>query len=227
MPMLLNGNSLKILAAIFMTIDHIGVLLLPQVPILRIIGRLALPIFAFMIAEGCRYTRSKKKYFGTIFGLGLVCQIVYYFFDGSMYLSILITFSLSILTIYALQNLKEKNTTASGVLFLCTVLAVWLLNLVFTIDYGFWGCMLPVFPAALQGTEYDQLPIRIGMLGVGLIFLSLAIGGIQIWSLLAIPLLLCYNGKRGSWNLKYFFYIFYPVHLVVLEGIAMLMYYLR
>lgn len=223
MPMILTGNMLKILAAIFMTIDHIGVLLFPQTAILRILGRLALPIFAFMIAEGCKYTRNKKKYFATVFALALVCQIVYFIADGSMYLSILFTFSLSILTIYAMQYLKEKNTTLSCLVFLAAVSTVWLLNLVFTIDYGFWGCMLPVFAAVFQNTKYDRLPIHVGMLGVGLIFLSLAIGGIQFYSPLSLPLLLCYSGKRGKGNLKYFFYIFYPVHLAVLQCIAWLL----
>ena len=227
MPTVLSGNALKILAAIFMTIDHIGVILFPQSAILRILGRLALPIFAFMIAEGCKYTRNRRKYFGMVFGLGAVCQVVYYLFDGSMYLSILITFSLSILTIYALQYLKEKNTTFSGVIFLCTVFAVWLLNLIFTIDYGFWGCMLPVFAALPHGTKYDRNPVSITLLGLGLLPLALSVGGIQIFSLLALPLLYCYSGKRGTWNLKYFFYIFYPVHLAVLQGIAELIYLLR
>ena len=222
MPISLTGNMLKILAAIFMTIDHIGVLLFPRVLLLRILGRLAMPIFAFMIAEGCKYTRNKKKYFGTIFALALFCQIVYFIADGSLYLSILFTFSLSILTIYAMQNLKAKNDTLSCLLFLGTVCAVFVLNLVFTIDYGFWGCMLPVFAAIPQGTKYDRHPIPIGMLGVGLVFMSIAIGDIQGWSLLAIPLLLCYNGKRGKGNLKYFFYIFYPLHLALLQGIAWL-----
>lgn len=227
MPTVLSGNALKILAAIFMTIDHIGVILFPQSAILRILGRLALPIFAFMIAEGCKYTRNRRKYFGMVFGLGAVCQVVYYLFDGSMYLSILITFSLSILTIYALQYLKEKNTTFSSVIFLCTVFAVWLLNLIFTIDYGYWGCMLPVFAALPHGTKYDRNPVSIALLGLGLLPLALSVGGIQIFSLLALPLLYCYSGKRGTWNLKYFFYIFYPVHLAVLQGIAELIYLLR
>ena len=227
MPALLSGNTLKILAAVFMTIDHIGVILFPQVTILRIIGRLALPIFAFMIAEGCKYTRNRKKYFGMVFGLGVICQIVYFLFDGSMYLSILITFSLSILTIYAMQDLRKKNNTFSGVVFLCTVFAVWLLNLFFEIDYGFWGCMLPVFAALTHGTRYDSIPVNVTLLGLGLLALSLDLGGIQIFSLLTLPLLYGYSGKRGTGNLKYFFYIFYPVHLAVLQGIAELIYLLN
>ena len=227
MPKFLSGNALKILAAIFMTIDHIGVMLFPRVEILRIIGRLALPIYAFMIAEGCKYTRNKKKYFGMVFGLGAVCQIVYYLFDGSLYFSILITFSLSILMIYALQYWKQKKTALSGLVFAAAVIATYLLNQRLTIDYGFWGCMLPVFAALPHGTDQDRLGMNTTMLGVGLIFLGLSTDAIQCLALLALPLLYAYNGKRGKLNLKYFFYIFYPTHLVLLEGIAMLMHYLK
>ena len=198
MPKFLSGNALKILAAIFMTIDHLGVILFPRVLILRIIGRLALPIFAFMIAEGCKYTRNKKKYFGMVFGLGSVCQIVYYLFDGSLYFSILITFSLSILMIYALQDWKQKKTALSGLVFAASVIAVYLLNQWLTIDYGFWGCMLPVFAALLHGTTRDSLPMNITMLGVGLIFLGISTDLIQCLALLALPLLYAYNGRRGQ-----------------------------
>ena len=226
-PKFLTGNALKILAALFMTIDHIGVMLFPRVLVLRIIGRLALPIFAFMIAEGCKYTRNKKKYFGMVFGLGAVCQIVYYLFDGSLYFSILITFSLSILMIYALQNWKEKKTIPAGLVFLSSVIATYFLNQWLTIDYGFWGCMLPVFAALAHGTAWDDIPMNTTMLGVGLVILGISTDLVQCLALMALPLLYAYNGRRGQRNLKYFFYIFYPTHLVVLEGIAMLMQYLR
>ena len=59
----LTNNQLKIIAMISMLIDHIGVAMFPNVMILRIIGRLAFPIFAYMIAEGCFYTKNKARYF--------------------------------------------------------------------------------------------------------------------------------------------------------------------
>ena len=59
----LSGNMLKVIAAITMTVDHIGVIFFPSSNILRIIGRIAFPIFAFMIAEGCKYTKNKFRYF--------------------------------------------------------------------------------------------------------------------------------------------------------------------
>ena len=219
----LSGNALKLLAALFMTIDHVGVLLLPHVIVLRILGRLALPIFAFMIAEGCRYTRNRLRYFGSVFALGVLCQIVYYLAERSLYFSILITFSLSIATIYALQDWKEQKTPRSALVFFGAVAGVYALNRVFAIDYGFWGCMLPVFAAAFQKTAWDRPWVNLGMLGLGLLVLAADLGQIQYYALPALPLLACYNGRRGRWKLKYFFYLFYPIHLVLLQGIALLL----
>ncbi|MBO7736222.1 MAG: hypothetical protein J6S22_00120, partial [Clostridia bacterium] len=66
----LSGNSIKILAAIAMVVDHVGLLFFPFNPIFRMIGRLAFPLFAYMIAEGCKYTKNKWKYLLLMAGLG-------------------------------------------------------------------------------------------------------------------------------------------------------------
>ena len=223
----LTGNMLKLLAALSMLLDHAGLLFFPTQMGFRIAGRLAFPIFAFMIAEGCKYTRNRWRYWGMIAALAAVCQAVYYFAAGDTYLSVLVTFSLAIPMVWALQELQKKKTWLWAAVFAALVAAVAWLNSVLTIDYGFWGCMLPVFAALAHGTEQDTDPVNITMLGIGLIFLGMDIGQTQWPALLALPLLYAYNGKRGKWNLKYFFYIFYPTHLVVLEGIAMLIHYLR
>jgi hypothetical protein len=228
----LSGNALKIIAAVAMVIDHAGLMFFPDLPILRIIGRLAFPIFAFMIAEGCRYTRNRLRYFGMVFGLGAICQIVYFVAMRDTYMSVLITFSLSILVIYAWQNVKEKLDFFAWMLLGAAVIGVWLLNQWLTIDYGFHGCMTPVCAALamprrgvapIQGEEkFNNLPTHVALMGISLLQLALESGGTQWWSLLALPLLLLYSGQRGKWNMKYFFYIFYPTHLVLLEAIAML-----
>lgn len=77
----LTGNQLKLIAAAAMLLDHAGILLFPHIRLFRILGRLAYPIFAYMIAEGCRYTRNKLWHFSMLFGLGAGCQLVYYFFQ--------------------------------------------------------------------------------------------------------------------------------------------------
>ena len=75
---LLSGNILKIFGCIAMFIDHLGFLVFPNIQILRIIGRLSYPIFAFMLAEGCFYTKNRFRHFYVISLFGIVFQIVYY-----------------------------------------------------------------------------------------------------------------------------------------------------
>ena len=222
----LNGNHLKLIGALSMLLDHAGILLFPRVELLRILGRLAYPIFAFMIAEGCRYTKNKLRYFLCVFGLGTACQLVYLFVGGDAYLNILLTFSCSILLIYALQAsytaAQQKNRALWSVVFCAGFMGVYGLSRILTVDYGFWGIMTPVFAAFSQGKGKTGSKLPVLMLAAGLVLLGADLGGIQHYALLAVPVLLLYNGQRGKANLKYFFYIFYPVHLAVLQGIAWL-----
>ena len=242
-----NSNTLKLIAAVSMLIDHMGLLLFPHIVWLRYIGRLAMPIFAFAIAEGCRYTKNKAKHFFLLFGLGAVCQLFYYFFDpDNIYFGILITFSFSILMIYALQYAKKCvfNKKAkwwikivSCTLFIALVAFTYLFCKRFHVDYGIYGCMLPVFaslldfhriPAPDWVRKFDLLPLRVLCMSVLLIFYVLMSNSLfTVWCLFSIPILLLYNGEKGKWNMKYFFYIFYPSHLAILEGIAILQYLLR
>lgn len=232
-----SGNMLKILAAVAMFIDHAGYLFFPGNADFRIVGRLAFPIFAFMIAEGTKYTRNKTKYFSMIFGLAFICQVVYYLFDKSLYMCVLVTFSLSILALFALENFKrisfEKKYNAffklaAFGLFAACVGITAILNSALEIDYGFWGCMLPVFAGLLHMPEncniewlkkLDNRFTSVILLAIGLIPLAMDVGNVQNYAFLAILPLLLYSGKRGKLNMKYFFYIFYPLHLVVLEAI--------
>ena len=66
------------------------------------------------------------------------------------------------------------------------------------------------------------LLISAPMLGLGLLLLAWELGSIQFYALMALPLLMLYSGKRGKWNMKYFFYVFYPAHLVLLEVLVMI-----
>ena len=227
----MNRNTLKIIAALSMLIDHVGIMFFPNITLFRIIGRLSFPIFAFMIAEGCKYTKNKSKYFLIIFVLGTLCQIVYYLYDKSLDMSILITFSLSILMIYSLDYLKnciyrKSKVLLSILLFISSILGVYLLNKCFIIDYGFIGCVTPLFASLLVSPkgyklDSDKNYIHVILITIPLIMLLFTMEDYQIYSLLSIVLLLLYNGKNSKLNLKYFFYIFYPLHLVVLECIRL------
>ena len=223
----LTGNQLKILALIFMTADHIGYMLLPQLVFLRCIGRLAMPIFAWMIAEGCRYTKNRVRYFGMIFAVGLLCQIVYLVFMQSLYMCVLITFSMSVLLIFSIDYVLQKKKFLSilllcavlaGVCYVCLFLPGRLPGTDFYIDYGIFGVILPVV-IYIAKTKKQKLLAAVGVL----ILLVLSNGPIQWFALLALPLLAMYNGRRGKIKMKYLFYIYYPLHLAAIYGISRLL----
>ncbi len=222
----LTGNQLKIIAMAAMTLDHVGLLLFPQEVLFRILGRLAMPIYAYMIAEGCRYTHDRRGYFLRLLGLGGLCQIVYFITMGSLYQCILITFSLSVALIYLADRDIAGGRIGTvrlclgvfGVFFLCVILPDLLPGTDFAVDYGIWGVMLPVF--VYFGTTKEK---KILLLTVGLCLLGFACGGIQWFGLAAVPLLALYNGQRGKANIGKFFYIYYPAHLVVLYGFSMVL----
>ena len=218
----MTGNQLKILAMIAMTCDHVGLQLLPQFPVLRLIGRLALPVYAFLIAEGCRYTRNMGKYLLRLAGMGALCQSVYFFAMGSLYQCILVTFSLSVCLIWAVENARKKKdfgavllalAVFAGAFWVCEVLPGVLKGTDFYVDYGICGVLLPVF-------VYFGRPKWLGLL-MGLNLLGLYYGGTQWLALAAVPFVWFYNGKRGKGSLGKWFYWYYPAHLVVIYGISL------
>lgn len=216
----LSGNALKILAMIFMTCDHVAVELLPDWDFLRIIGRVAMPIYAYMIAEGCRFTHDRKKYLWRLSSLALLCQVVYFFAVGSLYQCILVTFSLSVCLIWAL----ETSPKSWGLLvflasaFLCEGLPVLLKGTDFAVDYGIVGVCLPALVYFGRTREEKLLGFT-----VGLVLLALQYGGIQWFGLGAVSLLMLYSGERGKLPIGRLFYFYYPAHLVVIYGLSLLL----
>ncbi|MBE6598627.1 MAG: hypothetical protein E7638_04210 [Ruminococcaceae bacterium] len=216
---------LKIIAAVTMFIDHMGMILFPGQIIFRVIGRLAFPIYAYCIAEGFRYTKDRVKYFLRIFILGVLCQIVYTIVERDIYLGILLTFSLSMI-LMALQEkcirgLRRREYRFCAV-YIISVAAVFLLTCVIHVDYGFVGVMLPVLAALFPDKTRRLLAFAVGL--TALSFAQYKMGSTtQIVCLLALVPLALYNGKPGKYRLKYFFYIFYPAHLVLLYAMGFLM----
>ncbi|MCI8332214.1 MAG: hypothetical protein HFE78_05260 [Clostridiales bacterium] len=220
------GNILKLIAAASMLIDHMGLLFFPDQIWMRAVGRLAFPIFAFFIAEGFRYTRSRIRYLLTILSVGMVCQLVDFIVTRRVYLCVLITFSFSVSLLLLLDKaLNESRTsTSSGeqwfytAAFLVAFVAVAVICHYVEVDYGLCGVMLPLWPSFAK-TKWG----RLGAFACGMVPLCLLaiINGmpVQLFAYAALLPLALYNGKPGRPRLKYFFYVFYPVHLAVLRGI--------
>ncbi|MBQ4109963.1 MAG: hypothetical protein IJC74_03675 [Clostridia bacterium] len=216
----LTGNQLKIIALIAMTLDHIGKMLLPGFVILQIIGRLAFPIFAYMIAEGCRYTKNRKKYLIIMIVATVISQFFYTIVMKNWAQCILVSFTLAILTIYAFDKyIKDKKVT-SLLAFLGIIIVDFIISNIipmlfpksgFVIDYGFFGIMLPVFVYIGKNKTEKLIGTAVALAGIALIY-----GGIQWFSFAALILIALYNGERGVKNLKYLFYIYYPLHIGVI-----------
>lgn len=214
----MNSNQLKIVALLAMTCDHVGKQLLPQIEILQIFGRLAFPIFAYMIAEGCIHTKSKKKYLLTMVALAAICQIVYFIAMGSLYQCVLVTFSLAISLIFLLENVIVKRTVPAYlfcglgiamVAFVCIVLPQLLQGTDFAIDYGIIGVLLPV--GIYLGRNRKE---KLAIMTVMIVLLGIKMGGVQWYALFTLLLMVLYNGKRGTLKMKHLFYIYYPLHLL-------------
>lgn len=243
----MNRNHLKIIACISMLLDHMCILLFPQLTFLRWCGRLAMPLFAFFIGEGCRFTHNRKKYFLSVFLLGAGCQLIYIldeliehgrlgFSSDAWYLNILLTFSVSIPLGYFLCDLKtaaaEKNRAnikkyalllGAGLLTVAAFAAVFHrlrgMGGSLQLDYGICGILLP-----LSTLLFDDKRKKIAVFAA-MTFLFCAVTAADmpyVWfSLCAPALLLLYNGQSGSSRLKYGFYIFYPLHLAALYLISL------
>ncbi len=238
----MNRNQLKIIACISMLVDHMGYVLSPEIEIFRIIGRLAMPIFAFFIGEGCLYTKNRMKYFLRVFLLGIICQAVYIIESlitksgSGFYLNILITFSLSIILCSAFLHFRENCKNGGKKFISIAVLVVTLLSLLalegfcqnskdiigteITIDYGIFGIILPLCASASKNKAHKLFCFSLGLLIFGLYFYG---PGIKLLcALFSLLLLFSYNGKSGKANLKYFFYAFYPCHLALIYLIGLL-----
>ena len=147
---MLTKNQLKILAMVCMTIDHIGAAFFPQAVWLRVIGRLAFPLFSYCIAEGCRYTRNKACYFGSVFACGAVCVIAFLPFGG-FYGNALITLSLSILLLYGVEAWKSSGKLRFLALTAALAAVFYLLCRTVYIDYGF----------AEAATTYGRIGVKV------------------------------------------------------------------
>ncbi len=218
-----SASFLKLIACIFMTIDHMGAYLFPRIIWFRIAGRIAYPVFAYFIAEGCAYTRNKMKRFLLLLIPGILFDIVYFIVFKEQYGNIFLTFSLSVISIYTLQWAKKELASKSAfkalfsaIVFIAFIGAVWAINRVYHVEYGFYGVLVPVFASMFEGG--DKKDVRLLSFSAGLILLALKMGiaNIQIWSLMAVPLLALYNGEAGVKKFKYGFYIFYPLHLILI-----------
>jgi hypothetical protein len=207
-------DLLKWLALITMTIDHVGLVLYPQVQILRMIGRLAFPLFAYLLVLGMESTHDPRRYFYRMLGFAIISQIPFAVANEIpiwQNLNIFFTLSLGVVFIYYLD--------LNNVLLIVPFAA----SIVVPVDYGVYGLATILFLHEIRRFKRTGLIFL-----VALNLLLIPFSSIQPLALLALPIILLHNGGRLNFTMfrkgtkyslltRYFFYAYYPIHLLVLS----------
>ncbi len=204
----LNSFQLKWIAIATMLIDHVGAVLFPYEMGFRIIGRISFPIFCFLLAEGFFHTKDVKRYMLRLFIFALISEVPYDLaFRGEIWYqerqNVFFTLFLGVFLLY-LMKMSSGFLLKFGEAFFVMYMAEFLCT-----DYGGRGILLILIYYVLR--EKKGINVCAGAAW------NLLYGWrmIQNYGMLAAPFLALYNGKRGP-KLKYFFYVFYPAHLLVL-----------
>lgn len=177
--------------------------------VFQMIGGLAVPVFAFLLVEGFVHTSSFSRYLLTMLGFALISEVPYdlamndTLWDLSSQ-NVLFTLAVCLIMLYALRMLKGKKGIASKLGMVVVVIAAILWNSILHMNFGL--CMILL--CAAYYLFYDRKGTRILM--------GCAISTMYVTGPFSAYALWMYNGQRG-WNKnKYVFYLFYPLHLLLL-----------
>lgn len=226
----LNGFHLKLIAACTMLIDHVGYALFSDALWLRCIGRIAFPLFCFLMAEGCVYTRDRRKYALRLLVFALLSEIPFNLMNTGTpwdlsHQNVLWTLLAGALLCWLVDWALQKRTAPVLVLTGAVMAAAFCLLELANTDYGGWGTLLVVMFYAVRRAPSGTVS-KMTAQTFGLAFFSIAIMGglsVELWSLAALIPIWLYNGQRGfsPKAVQYGFYAFYPAHILVLSLIAM------
>lgn len=237
---ILNSNQLKLIAIIAMTVDHIAWAMFEGYPtallplVMHIIGRLTCPIMCYFIAEGYHYTRNINKYTFRLFAFAFVSHFAYIFASNDF-----VDFK-SFIPFYYGNFLNQTSvmwSLAWGLVMLRiadskkikSIYKVLLVILICIITLpSDWSCIAALCIMAIgtnRGDFRKQMSWMIFYVALYSLVYFFAIdkvyGILQMGVVLSIPVIAMYNGKRGknpkiNKFMKWFFYIFYPLHLFVI-----------
>jgi hypothetical protein len=221
-----------------MLLDHTWGFGLVNNDIFTCIGRIAFPIFAFMIVEGYFKTSNLKKYVGRLFIFALISEIPFNLMFGSRAFypvaqNVLWTFLISIGLIWLMEKVKDKNIAIRALMLILVIILAFVLGTATLCDYHYAGVFMVLVFYFFRGKKwYFMLAqliclyyINTEMLG-GFEYVFTLFGQEvhllrQSLSLIALIPIWLYNGKQGYYNkyIKYLYYSFYPCHIMLLWGL--------
>ena len=203
----LTTFQLKVLAIISMLADHVGAVLYPEAVWLRYAGRLAFPIFCFLLVEGYYHTGNVAKYMARLGIFALISEIPFDLaFHQTLWFpakqNVFLTLFIGLGMLWGLERERERIIRVGIVL-----LSMWAAEFL-CCDYGFMGVLL----IAVFGITRGKNTARYLAGAVWNVFWP---SRIQTAGALAMLPIALYNGQKGR-SMKFFFYLFYPVHLFIL-----------
>ena len=211
----IDGTVLKLIAMVTMIFDHVGDSLFPEYTWMRIIGRIAMPIFAFCVAEGFGHTHDKLKYLTRMAIFAVISEVPFDLFGAGKALdlshqNIMFTFALAIAGLILYEKLTLSGKKSGYILGYLVLILSCAAALILKTDYTFLGVLLVTIFFVLRKKD---LLIRDGV--ALLSHLALRNMGIYLWGILGFIPIAFYNGERGK-GMKYLFYVFYPAHLLLI-----------
>lgn len=216
---------IKIIACITMVFDHIKYAIpITENWITVYLGRVAFPLFAFLITEGYMHTSNLKKYIERLIVFGLISQIPFMLFRTLVgewkMLNIMFTLLLGLLAITAYDKISKKYISIP----ICIVLII--LGELLKVDYGWFGVALVLILYVFKKQKYI-LPFAYIVLLIAFFYYNKMLEFHQIYIkyfigyLIPLIFIMLYNGKKGK-KIKYFFYAFYPMHMIILYLITVI-----
>ena len=197
-----------------MIIDHYGAIFQSDISLYRIVGRIAFPIYCFLLVEGYFHTKDIKKYASRLLIFALISELpfdlAFYNRLGFVHQNIFFTLFIGLIAIYFLDNKDGKYNLNRNVI----IIVAGILSIVLSVDYNIFGI---IYILTFYYTyNYSKLK-RIAISGVFMFITNLLINPLQQFSILALPLIYFYNGELGPKNkiLQMTFYTAYPLHLFI------------
>lgn len=201
--MWLNNYQIKVLAAILMLVDHIGMVFFPSIALFRVIGRFSFPLFILLLVDGEKYTRNFGRYGLRLFVLGIISQPIFVLLSPGKW-NILFTLLLGLLCLRLARVFPRSQ------------LLVWLIGgtiaQILQVDYGAYG----IVAIALIGSLRASIIWWMGWIALhlGILIIIPNFATFQFPAIFAPLLLSLANhqpGQKARW-----FYAFYPLHLLAL-----------
>ena len=213
----LDGTALKIIAMISMIFDHVGDNFFPEMVWMRVIGRMAMPIFAFCIAEGFAHTHDKAKYLRRMLIFGVLSEVPFDLVTAKKVLefshqNIMFTFAWAIIGLLIMDKIGDSTLKrwAKNLIKALVFIVFMVISIILGLDYNMAATAI-IFVFYMLSEKADWIRDLVAA-GVHAVFRNV---GIYWFGLLGFIPILLYNHKRGK-GLKWLFYAFYPGHLLMI-----------